>query len=186
MKSGRVVRLAACACILVIGGCEEEAGDATGDQAKPAGASKQEIPKVDATLELTGSGLGQPTSFSFEQLAAMPFVRLDDVLMLKTHEDDEVTSWQGPALQPLLEAAQIKPGATEITLIAKDGYEMEVTLDDLKDAIIALKNREGQWLSEVERRGHWKLVPPHKPGNFWIVDLERVTVEQGPASAPAE
>ena len=77
-------------CVLVVHGCERR---------HDHGSS--ETPKVNATLQLTGTGLGKPASYTFEQLASMKMTRLDNVLMRKTHEDDETTSWQGPALEPL-------------------------------------------------------------------------------------
>jgi DMSO/TMAO reductase YedYZ molybdopterin-dependent catalytic subunit len=136
------------------------------------------------TLELTGSGLGQRTVLTFDQLAKIPTVRLDDVLMQKTHEDDEVNSWQGPALEPLLTAAQIKPGAMMVTLEAEDGYKIEARLEELKDAILAIKDGEGRWLKEAESDCALKLVPPHLPGNFWVVNISRIRVEPADESAP--
>jgi len=136
------------------------------------------------TLELTGSGLGQPAVLTFDQLAKMPTVRLEDVLMRKTHEDDEVSSWQGPALEPLLTAAQIKPGPMTVSLEAEDGYKIEVRLEDLKDAIVATKDGEGRWLTETESECVLKLVPPHLPGNFWVVNISRIRVEPAGESTP--
>ena len=142
-----------------------------------------EIPKMKTTLELTGAGLGKPATYTFDQLAAMPMVRLDDVLMLKSHDDDEVTSWEGPALDHLLSAAEIKPGPMRVTLEAEDGYQIDVTLEDLEDAIIAMKDGEGRWLARADEDCELKLVPPHKPGNFWVMNLCRIKVE--PAENPS-
>lgn len=139
---------------------------------------------MNATLELTGSGLTRATTFSFEQLANMPMVRLDNVLMRKTHEDDEVTSWEGPALEPLLTAAQIKPGPMRVTLEAEDGYQIEATLEDMKDAIVAMKDGQGRWLVRTGEMHELKLVPPHKPGNFWIMNLCRIKVEPAEGAGP--
>jgi hypothetical protein len=161
--------------VLVWGGCKEQDG-----------AAASEVPKVKATLELAGSGLGAPTVLTFEQLGNMPMVRLDNVLMRKTHDEDTVTSWEGPALEPLLAAAQIKPGPMRLMLEAEDGYKIEATLEDMKDAIVAMKDGEGRWLLRVDEDCELKLVPPHKPGNFWIMNLVRITVEPADSAALGE
>jgi hypothetical protein len=80
-------------------------------------------------------------------------------------------------LEPLLAAAEIKPGPMKVTLVAEDGYEIEATLDDMKDAILAMKDGEGRWLLRADEDCEWKLVPPHKPGNFWIMNLAKIMIE---------
>lgn len=139
---------------------------------------------MNATLELMGTGLGKPASYTFEQLASMKMTRLDNVLMRKTHEDDETTSWQGPALEPLLATAEVKPGPMKVTLVAEDGYEIETTLKDLKDAIVAVKDGEGRWLGRDDEERALTLVPPHKPGNFWIMNPRRIEVEPVGGAGP--
>ena len=139
---------------------------------------------MNATLDLTGSGFGQPTVLSFDQLAKMPSVRLDNVLMRKSHEADELTSWQGPALELILAVARIKPGPMTVSLEAEDGYRVETRLEDLKDAIIAVKDGDGQWLADTEVGCALKLVPPHLPGNFWVVNISRIRVEPAGESTP--
>ena len=153
--------LAMLMCMPAPFGCKDEVNGRT-----------SEVPKVKATLELTGSGLGNPTTLTFEQLGNMPMVRVDNVLMRKSHYEDTKTSWEGPALA----AAQMKSGPMKLTLEAEDGYKIEATLEDMKDAIVAMKDGEGRWLLRVDEDCELKLVPPHKPGNFWIMNLTRITV----------
>ena len=150
---------------------------------KNTGSRSSEVPKVKMTLELTGTGLGKPTTFTYEQLGKMPMKRLDDVLMRKTHSDDTAMSWEGPALEPLFADAEIKPGPMKVTLVAEDGYEIEATLDDMKDAILAMKDDQGRWLLRADEDCEWKLVPPHKPGNFWIMNLAKIKVEPADSGA---
>jgi len=160
------MRMVILALAVVVCSCEKKFDDRS-----------SEVPKVKMTLELTGTGLCKPTTFTYEQLADMPMKRLDNVLMRKTHYDNETTSWEGPALEPLLAAAEIKPGPMKVTLVAEDGYEIEATLDDMKDAVVAMKNGQGRWIVRTDEDCEWKLVPPHKPGNFWIMNLSRIKVE---------
>jgi hypothetical protein len=132
---------------------------------------------VGTTLELTGSGLAEPMGLTFDELVKLPFARLDEVLMLKTHEDDELTSWQGPALSSVLDAARIKPGPMTVSLEAEDGYKTEVEIGELEGAIIAVQDGEGRWLSDTNSDCVLKLVPPHLPGNFWVLNISRIRVE---------
>ncbi len=192
-NSLKLVPLGMCVGYLAVCGCKKPAGDgqpvdvsrdvarhtasiSTQAQEPPVG----EVPKVKHTLELTGPGLGKPTVFTYAELAGMEMTQLDDVLMLKSHEDDEVTGWRGPSLNALLKAAELKPGPMTLTLEAKDGYEAEVSLEDMSEAIIALQDGEGNWLADRDQPCPLRLVPPHKPGNYWIMSLVRITVEPVP------
>ena len=132
---------------------------------------------METKLELTGAGLAKPMTFTFEELASKKMAELDDVLMRKTHSDDEMTSWRGASLESLLAEAGLKPGPMHATLTAKDGYEVDTALDELADALVAVKDGQGRWLAEVEEGCQLKLVPPHMPGNFWIMNICRIKIE---------
>jgi hypothetical protein len=138
---------------------------------------------VDWTIEITGSGVGKTTVFTYEQLAAMEMIQLDDVLQQKTHFPDERSGWRGVPLDKLLEAAKVKPGPMTFTLEAVDGYRIRATREHLKSAIIALQDGEGRWLAEIGRRRPLKLVPPHATGDFWVRNLDRIVVEPTEDSA---
>ncbi len=170
----KAVQLAA--CVLALGGCAKRQPIGAVREAVPT-ESTVEIPHVNASLELMGSGLGRPTVFTFEQLARMEMTRLEDVMMLKSHEPDETTSWEGPSLQVLLTAAQIKPGPMSFTVVATDGYGIECAPDDLESTIVALKDGNGRWLAEIGDKCPLRLVPPNRPGNYWVMYLSCVTVE---------
>ena len=175
-----VLGLVCVAGLLLVGCAKNARGDRAAEQHHAA--VLKEVPDVNWTLELTGSGLGNPTVFTYEQLARMDLTRLEAVTILRTHGPDETDSWEGPALDDLLAAAHIKPGPMTFTLEAADGYKMEATRDDLKSAIIALKDAEGRWLAERNPKRPLKLVPPHKAGDYWIRNLSRITVEPAPES----
>ena len=137
---------------------------------------------MECTIELTGPGTGKPTSFTYAQLKQMPMVRLDDVLQRMSHYPDQLTSWRGPSLEALLEAAEVKAGPLDITLEATDGYRIDCTRDDLRSAVVALQDGNGRWLTEVGNRCPLRLVPPHMPGNYWVANLRRIVAQ--PADDP--
>jgi DMSO/TMAO reductase YedYZ molybdopterin-dependent catalytic subunit len=143
------------------------------------------VPDVEWTIELTGSGLEQPTVFSYRQLAEMEMVLLENVLRQMTHFPDDRSSWRGPSLDALLSQGKIKPGAMKFLLEGADGYRIEAAREDLTSAIVALQNGEGQWLTEVGKRRPVLLVVPERPGNYWVWNLRRITVEPSAESGRA-
>ena len=128
------------------------------------------------TIEITGSGLGKTTVFTYQQFAAMEMTRLDNVLQQKTHFPDETSSWRGVPLDKLFDAVEIKPGPMTFTLEAVDGYQISGTREHLRSAIIALQDGDGRWLTEIGQRRPVKLIPPHATGDYWVSNLVRIIV----------
>lgn len=176
------LRLAALGCLLAA--CRGQQSAAVGPAPSPTPPEQQNAAASgQLTLELTGSGLGNPTVFTFEQLRQMDMTRLDHVLMQKSHTPDEFTSWRGPSLEALLTAAQIKPGPMLVTLEAADGYRKRCSREQLKSAIVALQDGDGRWLSQTGSTCPLRLVPPELTGDYWIRDLCRITVVPAGGSA---
>ncbi|MCK4660989.1 MAG: hypothetical protein KAV82_15820 [Phycisphaerae bacterium] len=175
----------AVACLSVMLGCRNKKENYNNPATADATAVRQQVPseaekqtqRVEFTLELTGPGLGKPRVFSFKQLAGMEMTRIDQVMMLKTHEPDKKGSWQGPSLESLLAASKIKPGPMELIVKAVDGYEMHTTLKEMRSAIIALQDGKGRWLSEIDKTCSLRLIPPNQPGNYWVMNPQRITVK---------
>ena len=170
-----IVRSVLCVGVLVTCGCHRGIRS----------HSTQEVPRVEWTIELTGSGLGKPIAFTFEQLARMEMTRLDNVLMQKTHGPDEMTSWRGVPLDALLAAAQIKPGPMTVLFEAPDGYKIRCSREELRSAILALMDGSGQWLSELDAAHPIRLVPPDKTGDYWMANPGRITVEPVADAGPS-
>ena len=170
-----------CVYLMLPCGCAKDHRVNTGAQI-PTQTAK-EVPTVEWKVEITGSGVGKTTVFTYQQLAAMKMVQLDDVLQQKTHFPDERSGWRGIPLDKLLEAAEVKPGPMIFTLEAVDGYRIRATREQLESAIIALQDGEGRWLTEIGRRRPLKLVPPHATGDFWVRNLDRILVEPAEDSA---
>ena len=176
VNSLRVAGAVACVCVLVFGGCERSVG-ARPARYQYAARSTKEVPQVGTTVELTGSGLDKPEVFTYEQLARMELMQLDDVRLRKSHYPDEVTSWRGPLLDVLLAEAEVRPGPMSFTLEGPDAYKIDCRRDDLTSAIIALQDGDGRWLADLDKTRPWRLVVPQMPGNYWIMNLHRITVE---------
>lgn len=133
-------------------------------------------PAVDWELKVTGD-VENPLTLTYRELAGMEQVNLEEILMEKSTGEDEVTSWSGVPLEVLLEEA----GAAEIstlTALAADGYAIEISADELENAIIALKD-SGEWIAEVSPdKGPIRLVTPETPANRWVFQLSEIQVNQ--------
>jgi DMSO/TMAO reductase YedYZ molybdopterin-dependent catalytic subunit len=139
-------------------------------------------PKVEWTLGVSGS-VGTPLSLSFADLAGMPQAELTGILMEKSLGEDTTGDWSGVALTDLL----AKAGAGEyvsITAVASDGYAIEISKDELQDAIVALKEN-GKWIAEVDvDHGPIRLVCPHTPANRWVYQVTELQVNAQAAGVP--
>lgn len=134
------------------------------------------IPKVDWELKISGD-VQTPLTFTYNDLASREHVDLTEILMAKSVGEDEVTSWSGVALSSLLSETGAADFAT-ITAIAMDGYAIEISADELENAIIALKE-SGEWIAEVSPdKGPIRLVTPDTPANRWVFQVIEIQVNQ--------
>jgi hypothetical protein len=173
----QTVYVLASACLLILGGCAQSGKAVAPGSGEGKADPPPEVWPKGLTIELTGSGLGRPTIFTLEQLRAMPFTRLDGVVMRRKTAADQATSWRGPALESLLAEARIKPGPAILALEATDGYQMTCMREDLESAILALQDGEGRWLTDLDAAGTLRLIAPELTANYWVQDLCRITVE---------
>ena len=134
------------------------------------------IPKVEWELKISGD-VQTPLAFTYDNLASREMVDLTEILMAKSVGEDEVTSWSGVDLSSLLSEAGADDFAT-ITVIAVDGYAIEISADELTDGIIALKD-SGEWIAEVSPdKGPLRLVTPDTPANRWVFQVVEIQVNQ--------
>jgi hypothetical protein len=164
-----------CAGLLLTGACLSESGG-SGTSVQCDVRKTREIPRVGATIELTGEGLDKPMVFTYERLARMEILRVENVLQQKTHYPDETSSWRGPSLDAMLAKAKMKSGPMSLVLEGADGFRIECTLEDMESAIIAMQDGSGRWLADLDMTRPFHLVPPRKPGNYWVRNLQRITV----------
>lgn len=96
--------------------------------------------------------------------------------MDKSTSEDTVGSWSGVLLADLFEQAGAAEDFVSVTAIAADGYAIEITRDELKDAIVAMKE-EGEWIQKTDvEHGPIRLVCPQTPANRWVFQLLEIQV----------
>jgi len=130
-------------------------------------------PKVDWTLEIAGGST--PLTLSYADLADMPQTDLTDVLMQKSLGEDETASWSGVAMTEIFAKAGVT-SFSSATATAADGYAIEITADEFKGAIVALK-KDGDWITKAEPdKGPIRLVCPETPANRWVFQVQKIQV----------
>ena len=134
-------------------------------------------PNVDWELTVSGD-VSSPMTLSYDELAEMEQVDLDDVLMEKSRGEDEVRSFSGVPLSTILEMAGARENYSTITAKAADGYAIEISKDEMVDGIVAMK-QSGEWITEADPdAGPIRLVFPMTPANRWVFQITEIIVNQ--------
>ncbi|MDY6874468.1 MAG: molybdopterin-dependent oxidoreductase [Chloroflexota bacterium] len=132
-------------------------------------------PNVDWALSINGE-VNTPLEYSYDELAEMDMVILDNVLMEKSRGEDEVRSFSGVDLATLLDQAGAPEDFSTITATAADGYAIEISKDEMVDGIIAMK-QSGEWIVDADPdAGPIRLVFPNTPANRWVFQITEITV----------
>lgn len=134
-------------------------------------------PKVDWNLKITGA-VEKSLDLRFQDLVKLPQTDLKDLFMDKSVGEDETDSWSGIKLDEILNQAGAAADFKTITAIAADGYAIEITKDELKDAIVALIEN-GEWIQKSDpEHGPIRLVCPQTPANRWVFQLTEIQINQ--------
>jgi len=130
-------------------------------------------PTVDWEVSVTGA-VSKPLTLSYKDLTKRDQVTLEQLLMQKSHGEDQINTWEGPALAAILEEAGASSNAVSLICTAADGYAKEIPMADLVDSIIALK-MDGKWIAG-EEKGPIRLVVPSQPSDRWLFQLTSIEV----------
>ena len=175
MKYSKALQVVA-GCCLVISGCATDGGRGLAwDTA--AQRSADWVPTAQWTLELTGSGLSNPTTWSYAQLAELEKSRASGRMECGTGRVDDLTVWQGPSLETLLTAAGAKPGPLVLSFEAADGFGVRCRREEAAGAVVALRDGKGRWLAEINDEVPLRMISPSQGAKFWIVNLTKIKVE---------
>jgi DMSO/TMAO reductase YedYZ molybdopterin-dependent catalytic subunit len=132
-------------------------------------------PDVDWTLSVSGE-VSTPLEYSFDELAKMDMVNLDDILMEKSRGEDEVRSFSGIPLATILDQAGAPEDYSTITAMAADGYAIEISKDEMVDGIVAMKQSD-EWIVDADPdAGPIRLVFPSTPANRWVFQITEIIV----------
>ena len=132
-------------------------------------------PKVDWNLSITGA-VENPSIFSYADLADLPMIDLDDILMEKSRGEDEFRSFAGVELSFLLESVGATENFSSITAKAADGYAIEIPVDEMVSGIVALKDGDDWIVKSDPDAGPIRLVFPATPANRWVFQVIEIVV----------
>lgn len=139
-------------------------------------ACREKAPDVEWQLSVDGD-VNQPVTYTYQDLAELRQAKLTDVLTRNPDDPDEKTSWEGVTLFLVLQ----EPGGVEYSveswarITLADGTTRRVSLADLRGALIALKDAEGNWLAETDQTP-LRLIAPNQPSSLWLEGPVRITI----------
>jgi DMSO/TMAO reductase YedYZ molybdopterin-dependent catalytic subunit len=157
------------------------------------------VPRVDvATYRLRVDGLVErPLELNYDQLKALPQVKVDRPSHCVTGWSVDKTVWSGPSLPELLKEAGVRAEASWVMFKSLDGYDTPIPIEDAKaeEAVVALALngepislemgfparpfmphlylwKSAKWLTEITlldkyRDGFWEARGYHERGNIW-------------------
>lgn len=134
-------------------------------------------PNIDWDLTISGT-VDNTLTVSYKELANMPQTDLKEIFMDKSTGEDSVGSWSGVLLADLLAQAGAAEDFVSVTAIAADGYAIEITRDELENAIVAMKE-DGEWIQNSDpEHGPIRMVCPQTPAKRWVFQLTEIQVNQ--------
>jgi hypothetical protein len=121
------------------------------------------VPENAGTLTITGM-VNQELTLKDADLRAM------DIVTINAQGKDGPQDFQGVLLNPLLDKAGLKDGATKLTLTASNNYSAEVNLSDVRNCPKAL-------LAFMDTPGTYMIVLPDQPTRTWVKNVILIEVK---------
>ncbi|NSW77305.1 MAG: molybdopterin-dependent oxidoreductase [Candidatus Atribacteria bacterium] len=129
-------------------------------------------------LGVSGKQVGNPLSFSYEELSNLPMVE-KKVLLICPGFFADYAEWEGVPLRVLLERAQVEE-YQRIRLVGLDGYETVFTREELEgeklDLLFLALRVNGETLPP-EHGFPVRLVAEDFYGSRWVRWLKEIVVE---------
>jgi len=123
----------------------------------------ESVPENSGSLAITGM-VDQEITLTDADLRAM------EVVTVNAESKDGPQDFQGVLLNPLLEMAGVKDGASKLVFTASDGYTAEINLSDVLDCPKSL-------LAFMDTQGIYMIVLPELPTNTWVKNIIQIEVK---------
>ena len=135
------------------------------------------VPRADlATWDLRIFGeVDSPFTLTWEQFKALPRKTVDTDIHCVTRWSKLDTTWEGVAIQTILEMAAVRPSATHVVSHAEQGYTANLPLSVLDDDDVLLADTFGGEPLEPEHGYPLRLIVPKRyfwKSSKWIRGLE--------------
>jgi len=121
------------------------------------------VPENSGSLTITGM-VNQELTLTDADLRAM------EIVTVNAEGKNGPQDFQGVLLNPLLDMAGIKDGATKLVFSASDNYSAEVNLSDVRDCPKSL-------LAFMDTPGSYMVVLPEQPTSTWVKNVIQIEVK---------
>jgi len=145
---------------------------------------KGRIPKVniEGWRLIVDGQVEKPLSLSYDELAAMPQVRLTEILECYDNPPGGnfigVVEWEGVLVSRLLEMAKAKNNASTLIFHSLDGYSTNHSLNYVKKACVFLALKMNGETLPIEHGYPVRLVAPGMYGYKWAKWVHRIEVTE--------
>ncbi len=125
-------------------------------------------------LQVTGL-VNQPLSITYDELRCMPMTTDDPELICPGVFNDRA-SWTGVSIKHILELAEVQQGASELTLVSADGYQVKLRLEIASaDENFLAYEVNGKPLP-VQHGFPLRAVFPNMWGSYWLKWLVEIRI----------
>ncbi len=129
-----------------------------------------------STYRLKVSGLvDHSLSLTYDEIRCMPAVT-DNPELVCAGVFTDYASWTGVPLEYILDLAGVQQGATELTLVSADGYQVRVPLETTKMENIFLAYEVNGKTLPVQHGFPLRAVFPGMVGSYWLKWLVEIRV----------
>jgi sulfoxide reductase catalytic subunit YedY len=125
-------------------------------------------------LKVTGL-VNHPLSLSYDDLRCMPKVKASPELICPDVFIDEAT-WTGVPIKDLLELAEVRSEATNLTLVSADGYKLKLSLETAVDEKNFLAYEVNGMTLPVRHGFPLRAVFPSMWGSYWVKWLVEIQI----------
>lgn len=126
---------------------------------------------------------GKTTTITFADIKALDFVKLDDVILVKSTGTTTTSDWIGPNMTKVLaKAGGIPAGDVTIMVNASDGYSKVYTAAQVNSAILALVENDVALTDNINKNSI-RMIVPGEPGDMWMKCPTKITIVTGTFAA---
>ncbi len=137
---------------------------------EPDGSDVESVELPEFSIAIEGA---EVTAFTNADATDFELVEIEAV-QTKKDGSEETNLWTGIALKDVLAFAGVSE-YTSLTIEASDGYAQEYTPDIAEGETILALYKNGELIGDT---GSVQLVPKGQPGNMWIKELSKITINK--------
>jgi len=171
-----------------------EAPETTEAVTKSIDEPSKETDDDKTSIQIEGSGIKEAISLSLDELKAMKDSYYEgDFFSINSYETKEYFSFKGVKLSAILERAGLKKNASALKLIASDGYELEITIEqalkedyideqnpDKRYPVIIAWNENGEDYDAAKGAPFRLVIGQKEPGDVnkpqWVQNIAKIIV----------